>query len=123
LADGATIEQQVAPMTSDPVGLPVQRRDQLDELRGEIHALKGILAILIAHISLLTRAPLAKRDEILSTLHAMLPAALAQIEHDAPPAAAAGFERAIETVTHMALNAVRIEPTAPMQQDPPGASR
>jgi hypothetical protein len=110
-------------MTSDPIGLPVQQRDQLDELRGEIHALKGILAILIAHISLLTRAPLAKREEILSTLHAMLPAALAQIEHDAPPAAAAGFERAIETVTHMALNAVRIEPTAPMQQDPPGACR
>jgi hypothetical protein len=110
-------------MTSDPVGLPVQQRDQLNELRGEVHALKGILAILIAHISLLTRAPLAKREEILSTLHAMLPAALAQIEHDAPPAAAAGFERTIETVTHMALNAVRIEPTALMQQDPPGASR
>ncbi|WP_043345138.1 hypothetical protein [Belnapia moabensis] len=110
-------------MASDPIGLPLQQRDQFNELRGEIHALKGTLAILIAHISLLSRAPLAKREEILSTLHAMLPAALAQIEHDAPPAAAAGFERAIETVTHLALNAIRIEPAAPMQQDPPGPGR
>jgi hypothetical protein len=43
----------------------------------------------------------------------MLPDALAQIEHDAPPAVAAGFERAIEGVTHMARNAIRIEPVMP----------
>ena len=110
-------------MTAPPVGRPIQQCDQLNELRGELHALKGILAILIAHISLLTRAPLAKREEILGTLHAMLPAALAQIEHDAPPASAAGFERAIETVTHMALNAVRIEPATPRQQDLHGLDR
>lgn len=100
-------------MASDPDRLSVQQRDQLSELQGEVHALKGILAVLIAHISLLTRAPLAKREEILRSLTAMLPDALAQIEHDAPPAAAAGFERAVEGVTHMARNAVRIEPVMP----------
>ena len=48
--------------------------------------------------------------KILRTLTAMLPDALAQIEHDASPAVAAGFER----VTHMARNAIRIEPIMPV---------
>ena len=73
------------PVALDPNRLAVQQRDQLSELQGEVHALKGILAVLIAHISLLARAPLAKREEILRSLTAMLPDALAQIEHDAPP--------------------------------------
>ena len=98
----------------------VQQHDEFSELQGEVHALKGILAILIAHIALLTRAPLAKREEILSNLGSMLPAALAQIEHGSPPAAAAGFERAIETVTHIARNAVCIEPVMPPEQGPHG---
>ena len=97
-------------MALDPNRLSVQRRDQLNELQGEVHALKGVLAVLIGHISLLARAPLAKREEILRSLTLMLPDALARIEHDAPPAVAAGFERGIEGVTHMARNAVRIEP-------------
>jgi hypothetical protein len=109
-------------MASKPPTSPVQQRDEFSELQGEVHALKGILAILIAYIALLTRAPLAKREEILSNLSAMLPAALAQLEHGAPPAAAAGFEQAIEAVTQMARNAVRIEPVVPPQADPRGPS-
>jgi hypothetical protein len=104
-------------MSLDPNRPSVRPHDQLSELQGEIHALKGVLAILIAHISLLSRAPSAKREEILRNLTAMLPDALAQIEHDAPPAVAAGFERAIEGVTHMARNAVRIEPVKPSRPD------
>ena len=38
-------------MALDPHRLSVQR-DQLSELQGEVHALKGNLAVLIAHISL-----------------------------------------------------------------------
>jgi hypothetical protein len=72
---------------------------------------------------LLTRAPHAKRDEILRSLTAMLPDALAQIEHDAPPAVAAGFERAIEEVTHMTRNAIRIEPVMPAQPHSSGSDR
>jgi hypothetical protein len=102
-------------MALDPNKLSVQQHDQLRELQGEVHALKGILAVLIAHISLLTRAPIAKRDEILRNLTSMLPHALAQIEHHAHPAVAAGFERAVEGVTHMTRNAVRIEPVTPTQ--------
>jgi hypothetical protein len=105
-------------MASDPTKPPVQQRDRISELQGEVHALKTVLAVLISHLSLLTRAPLAKREEILRNLSAMLPAALAQIESDANPASAAGFERAIETVTHLARNAVHIEPVRPSSPDP-----
>jgi cytochrome c556 len=90
-----------------------QQHDRIDELRGEICALKGALAVLIAHLSLLTRAPHAKREEILRNLGSMLPSALAQIEHDASPAAASGFEQSIETLTHLARNAVQFDPVAP----------
>jgi hypothetical protein len=82
-------------------------------LRGEIHALKGALAVLIAHVALLTRAPHAKREEILRNIESMLPSALAQIEHDASPTSAAGFERSIETLTYLARNAVRFDPVMP----------
>ena len=87
-----------------------QQNDKIDALRGEIHALRGAFAVLIAHVALLTRAPHAKRDEILRNVESMLPSALAQIEHDASPASAAGFERSIETLTHLARNAVRFDP-------------
>ena len=107
-------------MVSDRDKVFVQQRDQLSELQGEVHALKGVLAVLIAHVSLLSRAPLTKREEILGSLTSMLPDALAQIEHDAPSAVAAGFERAIEGVTHMARNAVRIEPVMPPQANSSG---
>src|SRR3978361_1972158 len=110
-------------MALDPKRLAVQQRDQLSEVQGEVHGLKGVLAILIAHISLLTRAPLVRREEILRGLTAILPDALAQIEHDAPPAVAAGFERAIEGVTHMARNAVRIEPVMSAQPHLSGCER
>jgi hypothetical protein len=86
-------------------------------LRGEICALRGMIAVLIAHLSLFGRDPHAKREEILRSLEAMLPAALAQIEHDAPPAASAGFERAVETVAHLARTAVRFEPVRPAGQE------
>ena len=75
-----------------------------------------MVAALIAHLALLGRDPHAKREEILRSLEAMLPHALAQIEHDAPPAAAAGFERSVETVAHLARRAVRFKPTAPAGQ-------
>ena len=90
-----------------------QQHDKIDELRGEIHALKGTLAVLIAHLALLTREPHAKREEILRNLESMLPSALAQIEHDATPASAAGFERSIESLTHLARTAIRFDPVAP----------
>ena len=64
-------------------------------------------------LALLARDPHGRREEILRSLELMLPHALAQIEHDAPPAAAAGFERAVETVTHLARTAVRFEPVPP----------
>lgn len=73
---------------------------ELSALQGEVCALRGIIAVLIAHLALSSRDPHARREEILRSLESMLPHALAQIENDAPPAAAAGFERAVETVTH-----------------------
>ena len=72
--------------------------------------------MLIAHLALLSRDPHGRREEILRSLESMLPHALAQIEHDAPPAASAGFERAVETVTHLARTAVRFEPVTPPGQ-------
>ncbi len=89
---------------------------ELVALRGEVHALRAVVAGLIAHLALLGRDPHARREEILRSLESMLPHALAQIEHDAPAAAAAGFERAVETVTHLARTAVRFEPLAPAGQ-------
>lgn len=97
-----------------------QQNDRIEALQGEIKALKGVLAVLIAHIALLTRSPHAKREEILRNIEGMLPSALAQIEHDASPASAAGFEHLIETLTHLARNAVRFEPTTSGQ---PGAAK
>ena len=66
--------------------------------------------MLIAHLALLGRDPHARREEILRSVESMLPHALAQIEQGAPPAASAGFERAVETVAHLARTAVRFEP-------------
>jgi hypothetical protein len=92
----------------------------LAELQGEVHALKGMLAILIAHVALLNRAPLTKRDEILNSINSMVPGALASIEKNASTDVSAGFERAIETVTHVTRNVVRIEPVVSSQQGDPG---
>ncbi|MFC0389016.1 hypothetical protein [Muricoccus vinaceus] len=75
-----------------------------------------MLAVLIAHVALLSPAPVARRDEILNSMNAMLPGALAKIERDGSPEGAAGFERAVEAVTNLARNAIKIEPTAPPQQ-------
>jgi len=90
-----------------------RRGDELAALQGEVCALRGVIAVLIAHLALLGRDPHARREEILRSLESMLPHALAQIEHDATPAASAGFERAVETVTRLARTAVRFEPAAP----------
>ena len=87
--------------------------DELAALQGEVCALRGVIAVLVAHVALLGRDPHAKREEILRSLESMLPGALARIEHGAPPAAAAGFERAVETLTHLARTAVRFEPRKP----------
>jgi hypothetical protein len=87
-------------------------------LQGEICALRGVIAVLIAHLALLGRDPHARREEILRSLESMLPHALAQIEQGAPPAASAGFERAVETVAHLARTAVRFEPVQPTGQKP-----
>ena len=88
-------------------------------MQGEVHALKGMLAILIAHVALLSRAPIARRDEILRSMNSMLPSALAEIEQDASEDEAVGFEQAVEAVTNLARNAVRIEPVVPPQHDDP----
>jgi len=69
----------------------------LAALQGEVCALRGMIAVLVAHVALLGRDPHARREEILRSLESMLPHALAQIEQNAPPAASAGFERAVET--------------------------
>ena len=103
-------------MDRDRPDAAARRGDELAALQGEVHALRAVVAVLIAHLALLGRDPHARREEILRSLEAMLPHALAQIEHDAPPAAAAGFERSVETVTHLARTAVRFEPAAPAGQ-------
>ena len=103
-------------MDRDRPDAAARRGDEFAALQGEVHALRTVTAVLIAHLALLGRDPHARREEILRSLEAMLPHALAQIEHDAPPAAAAGFERAVETVTHLARTAVRFEPVTPAGQ-------
>ena len=103
-------------MDRDRPDAAARRGDELAALQGEVHALRAVVAVLIAHLALLGRDPHARREEILRSLESMLPQALAQIEHDAPPAAAAGFERSVETVTHLARTAVRFEPAAPAGQ-------
>ena len=103
-------------MDRDRPDAAARRGDELAALRGEVHALRGVVAVLIAHLALLGRDPHARREEILRSLESMLPHALARIEHDAPPAAAAGFERTVETVTHLARTAVRFEPMKPSGQ-------
>src|SRR5215217_7217558 len=90
--------------------------NELAALQGELCALRGVIAVLISHLALLARDPHARREEILRSLESMLPHALAQIEQDAPPAASAGFERAVETVAHLARTAVRFEPVRPTAQ-------
>ena len=74
-----------------------------------------MLAVLISHVALLNRAPIAKRDEILSSINSMLPGALAQIERDASADEATGFEQAVEAVTNLTRDAVRIEAAPPRQ--------
>jgi len=103
-------------MPSHPNKLSVQLPDEFLKLHGEVHALKAVLAIVIAHVSLLSRAPLNKRDEILGSINSMMPGALAKIEQDGSPSEAAGFERAIEVVTSLASSAVRIEPVTSAEQ-------
>ena len=96
-------------MKRDPSKAISEPQTEIADLRGELCALRGIIAVLIAHLALAGRDPHARREEILRSLESMLPHALAQIEHDATPAAAAGFERAVETVTHLARSAVRFD--------------
>ena len=103
-------------MDRDRPDAAARRGDELAALQGEVHALRAVVAVLIAHLALLGRDPHARREEILRSLESMLPHALARIEHDAPPAAAAGFERSVETVTHLARTAVRFEPVTPAGQ-------
>ena len=103
-------------MDRDRPDAAARRGDELAALQGEVCALRGVIAVLVAHLALLGRDPHARREEILRSLESMLPHALARIEHDAAPAAAAGFERAVETVTHLARTAVRFEPATPAGQ-------
>ncbi len=79
-------------MDRDRPDAAARRAADLAALRGEVCVLRGMVAV--------------------------LPAALAQIEQDAPPAASAGFERAVETVTHLARTAVRFEPKEPAGRGP-----
>ena len=91
-------------------------QDRVLQLQGEVHALQGMLAALIAHVALLSRAPVTRRDKILHSMTSMLPGALAKIELDGSPEQAVGFERAVEAVTNLARNAIRIEPIVSQQQ-------
>ena len=102
-------------MDRDRPDAAARHERELAALQGEVCALRGMIAVLIAHLALLGRDPHARREEILRSLESMLPGALAQIEQNARPAASAGFERAVETVTHLARSAVRFEP-----KEPPG---
>jgi len=106
-------------MSSHPNKSSVHAQKQLLELQGEVHALQGMLAVLIAHVALLSRVPISRRDEILSSMNSMLPSALAQIERDRSSDEAAGFERAVEAVTSLARNAIQIEPVVPPQHGDP----
>ena len=102
-------------MDRKPLASVAHSQNEIADLRGELCALRGITAVLIAHLALLGRDPHARREEILRSLESMLPQALAQIEHNATPAAAAGFERAVETVTHLARKAVRFDAKRPIE--------
>lgn len=107
-------------MEQDLVKSILQQRDRIDALQGEVFALKSALAVLVGHVALLTRAPHAKRDEMLRTLGAMLPSALAKMEHDdAPAAATVAFERSIETLIYLSRNAVRFDPVPPTKVSTP----
>jgi hypothetical protein len=108
----------MCPMDQDRPDAAGRHGSEFAALQGEVCALRGIIAVLIAHVALLAHDPHARREEILRSLESMLPHALAQIEHDAPSAAAAGFERAVETVTHLARTAVRFEPVRPAARGP-----
>ncbi len=118
----APVGRVVPHMDRDRPGAAARHEDELAALQGEVHALRGMIAVLIAHLALLGRDPHARREEILRSLESRRPGALAQIEHDAAPAASAGFERAVETVTRLARTAVRFEPTRPAGRGP-GAER
>ena len=104
-------------MPPHPDKLSLRPQDQVLQLQGEVHALQGMLAVLIAHVALLSRTPVARRDEILDRMNSMLPGALAKIERDGSSEQAVGFERAVEAVTNLARNAIRIEPVASTQRN------
>jgi len=110
-------------MNRDPQKALASQEAMLDELRGEVCALRGMVAVLVAHLALSGRDPKAKREEILRNLESMLPGALAVIEHNATPAAAAGFERAVETVAHLARTAIRFEAPGKQTGSPAGPER
>ncbi len=118
----APVGRVVPRMDRDRPGAAARHADELAALRGEVCALRGMIAVLIAHLALLGRDPHARREEILRSLESMLPGALARIEHDAPAAASAGFEHAVETVTHLARAAVRFEPAKPAGRGPAAAT-
>ncbi|GGC49046.1 hypothetical protein GCM10011504_29300 [Siccirubricoccus deserti] len=102
-------------MGPEPPDAATRQQAEIDNLRGQVHALYGIIAVLIANFAILARDPLAKREEILRSLHTMLPQALAKIERSATPATSAGFERAVEMVTHLARTAIRFKAAPPRQ--------
>jgi hypothetical protein len=110
------LDRVVLCMDRDRPDAAARHAAELAALQGEVCALRGMVAVLVAHLALLGRDPHARREEILRSLESMLPGALAQIEQNAPPAASAGFERAVETVTHLARTAVRFEPMTPPRQ-------
>jgi hypothetical protein len=100
-------------MGPEPPDAATRQQAEIDSLRGQIHALHGIIAVLIANFAILARDPVAKREEILRSLQSMLPQALAQIERSATPATSAGFERTVEMVAHLARTAVRFKAAPP----------
>jgi hypothetical protein len=100
-------------MDPEPPDAITRHQIEIEGLRGQIHALHGVIAVLIANFAILARDPVAKREEILRSLEAMLPQALAQIERNATPATSAGFERTVEMITHLSRKAVRFKASGP----------
>lgn len=100
-------------MDPEPPDAATLLRAEVENLQGQVHALHGIIAVLIANFAILARDPVGKREDILRSIEGMLPKALAQIERHATPATSAGFERSVERVSHLARTAVRFGAAAP----------
>jgi hypothetical protein len=75
-------------------GHAVTDQQQIECLIGQVVALRAAL------VAVISTSP--NREEILATLHAQMPGALARLEHDGYPIAASCFEATIERIAEWA---------------------